>query len=222
MADRVTMMVAALLTAWVGPAWAQVSEPEAALARAEALVSQVEQRYRALDSFKLTFRQHYRSATFGAEEETRGTLVVAGSRMLWLYDVPRGQRGALDGDRYWLIVPEDRQVIVREIAPGGADPLAQLLSGRADIRHTFLVSPVPEASSSAGVVVELTPREHREDLERAVLEIDVREVAVRRLEVVDPLGNRMIFELGAPVRAPAPPPGAFKLTIPSGFAVTKE
>ncbi len=210
---------AALLASFAAAA---AEAPAAGDARLEQLVAKVEAHYRALEAFKVSFRQHYQSVTFGSEDEAKGEVIVAGGRMLWLYDSPRGQKGALDGERYWLIVPEDRQVIVRDVSPGGGDPLAGLLRGRSDILKTFALAPVVGEGSGSLVVVKLTPLERREDLDRAVLTIDEAAQAVRRLEVFDPLGNRMVFELGTPQVVRPPPPEAFKLTIPPGFTVTTE
>ena len=212
---RIARIVAAALAlgAAVAAALAAAPGPDEALRL-------VERRYRALSSFKLSFAQRYSSTTFGAEDEARGTLTVAPpGRMLWVYDKPAGQRGAMDGTRYWLIDPEDRQVKIRERGPEASDPLSDLLAGRVDLARIFAAKVV--ASSRGRLALELTPRSPREDMDRALLEVDP-DGTVRRIEVVDPLGNKMVYELGVPAPAPPPSAEAFRLVVPPGYAEIHE
>ncbi len=207
------------------PARAAGPAPDAARSAQDlqALLHRIETRYRALPSFKVPFTQRYTSSTFGARDEARGTLhVVPPSRMLWLYDVPEGQRGALDGDRYWLIDPEERQVTVRARGAGGSDPLTDLLSGRLDLGKVFAAEPLPRGEAAGRTLLQLLPRTPRDDMERAVLEVDEKDGTVRRLDVEDPLGNRFEYFLGAPVAAPAPPASAFKLVVPAGYTESRD
>jgi outer membrane lipoprotein-sorting protein len=211
--------------ALVGPVRAAAPGADAARSAQDlqALLHRVEARYRALPSFTVPFTQRYTSATFGARDEARGTLhVVPPSRMLWLYDVPQGQRGALDGDSYWLIDPEERQVTVRARGTGGSDPLTDLLSGRLDLGKVFAAEPLPRGETRGRTLLQLLPRTPRDDMERAVLEVDEKDGTVRRLDVEDPLGNRFEYFLGAPVAAPAPPAAAFKLVVPPGYAESRD
>ncbi|MCE5247373.1 MAG: outer membrane lipoprotein carrier protein LolA [Candidatus Polarisedimenticolia bacterium] len=212
---RVARIVVAALTLGVAVAAALAAAPGP-----DEALRLVERRYRALSSFKLSFAQRYSSTTFGAEDEARGTLTVAPpGRMLWVYDKPAGQRGAMDGTRYWLIDPEDRQVKIRERGPEASDPLSDLLAGRVDLARIFAAKLV--ASSRGRLALELTPRSPREDMDRALLEVDP-DGTVRRIEVVDPLGNKMVYELGVPAPAPPPSAEAFRLVVPPGYAEIHE
>ena len=191
--------------------------------RLQDLAARIETRYRSLPPFKVAFTERYTSTTFGSRDEARGTLhVVPPSRMLWIYDRPEGQRGALDGTVYWLIDPVDRQVTVRERPAGLADPLADLLAGRIELGKAFMVQEARGRAPAGRVLLELVPREPREDMDRAVLEADEADGTLRRLGIVDPLGNRFEYELGSPVPAAAPPADAFKLVVPQGYAETRE
>lgn len=194
------------------------------LDRAAGLLERAEQRYRGLGSFRVTFRQAFESATFGPADDARGTIHVAPpQRMIWDYEVPPGQRGVLDGDTWWFVIPEDREVQVRDAAPGSDSPLAELLSGRSELSRYFALR-VPEDATArvAGcAVVELWPRAPRDDIERLRLEIDERTADVRRVEALDPLGGLTIVELGAPAGEAPLPEAAFKVEIPEGFVVTR-
>jgi len=63
----------------------------------------------------------------------------------------------------------------------------------------------------------LRPQKPRDDIEWLRLEIDAATGDVRRVEVADPLGGRMLFELGAPVRESPLPDASFRVTcLPAG------
>jgi outer membrane lipoprotein carrier protein len=223
-----SLVLSALLSAGVAqlpvpaatdpPAGARSASPQDARQVLDA-ASRIDRRYRSLPPFKVQFTQRYTSATFGAREEARGTVhVVPPSRMLWIYTDPPGQRGALDGNRYWLIDPEEKQVTVRERPRGGSDPLGDLLSGRSELARLFTVSRAKGRAPGGRVLLDLVPREQRDDMERAVLEADEKDGTVRRLEVVDPLGNSFEYLLGPPEPSPAPPARDFELVVPPGYS----
>ncbi len=206
------------------PGWAADPPPAAAPGRDLLdLLQRVESRYRALPPFKVSFTQSYASTTFGGSDEARGTIhVVPPARILWIYDEPAGQKGALDGDRYWFLDPADKEVRIHERDPGAPDPLAGLLAGRLDVARVFGVARARERAPKGRVVLELTPREPRDDLDRALLEVDEKDGTVRRVEIVDPLGNRFGYRLGPPVPAAAPPDAAFRLVVPPGYAQSRD
>jgi len=188
------------------------------------LLERAERHYREIGTFRVGFRQTFESATFGAADEARGTIHVSPPRrMLWEYEVPAGQRGILDGDTWWFIIPEDREVQIRETAPGSDSPLAELLSGRSELSRYFSARVPPDAAAVVAgcAVVELWPREPRDDIDWVRLEIDTRSADVRRVEAADPLGGRTIVELGVPEREGPLPDSAFQVAVPSGYVVTR-
>lgn len=208
-------------------AWAAAPSPASALApdAVVALLRKAEARYRASGSFRVPFRQSFESSTFGAGDEARGTIHVAPPRrVLWDYSEPKGQKGVLDGDTWWFVVPEDREVQVREVQPGEDNPLSDLLAGRSDLlRLFFAASPADGAAPAAAGrgLVELRPQAPRDDIEWLRLEIDSATGDVRRVELQDPLGGRMVFELGTPLREAPLPDAAFRVEVPPGWTLTR-
>jgi outer membrane lipoprotein carrier protein len=207
-----------------GPA-APVAPVPAAPDAVVALLRKAEARYRGSGSFRASFRQSFQSSTFGAGDEAHGTIHVAPPRrVLWDYVEPKGQRGVLDGDTWWFVVPEDREVQVREVQPGEDSPLSDLLAGRSDLLKLFHAAKAPDGATPAAAgrgLVELRPQKPRDDIEWLRLEIDVATGDVRRVEVADPLGGRMLFELGAPVREAALPDAAFRVEVPPGWTLSR-
>ncbi len=225
---RRALALALALAAAAGPAAAAPAGPAAATApdAVTALLQRAEARYRASGAFRVSFRQTFESAAFGAGDEAHGTIHVAPPRRaLWDYVEPKGQKGVLDGNTWWFVVPEDREVQVREVQPGEDSPLSDLLAGRSDLLRLFAASAVPEGAAPPPAAgrgwVELRPRAPRDDIEWLRLEIDRASGDVRRVEVADPLGGRMRFELGAPVREAPPPDAAFRVDVPPGWTLTR-
>lgn len=204
------------------PASASPAQPSEAVV---SLLRKAEARYRGSGSFRVPFRQSFESSAFGAGDEAHGTIHVSPPRrILWDYAQPKGQRGVLDGDTWWFVVPEDREVQVREVQPGEDSPLSDLLAGRSDLLKLFgAASPPDDASPTAPGrgLVDLRPRQPRDDIEWLRLEIDAATGDVRRVEVADPLGGRMLFELGAPVRESPLPDAAFRVEVPPGWTLSR-
>lgn len=209
--------------AWLAAFWiANALAPARAEAEAPWLV-QISQRYAAAGTFRMSFEQRYESAGFGTEVQGKGTVTVAAGRLLWDYRQPAGRRGAFDGTQWWMLDPEDRQVVIKSVGQAGEDPLVGLLSGRPDALHSFAATESSDAASAGGdLVLHLTPRDARDDLELVLLELTRATSTVRRVTVVDPLGNRTTFLFGTPESCAEPRAAAFRLNIPKGYDVIHE
>ena len=201
-----------------------VEDPIAEARRVIDIARRIEGRYRHLGPFRVTFEQAYASATFRFEDENRGTIhVVPPRRMLWVYDEPAGQRAVMDGDTWWLVDPELRQISRRDREPGETDPLVDILAGRLDLLAVFSARPSTEPAAETGQeVVELIPREPRDDMDLAVIWVDGATGDMRRVDVIDPLGNRMRFRFGRPVAETRPPEAEFRVEIPPGYTLVRE
>jgi outer membrane lipoprotein-sorting protein len=191
------------------------------------LLRSVEGRYRSLGPFRVSFEMIYESPAFGVEDVEKGVIHVdPPQRMLWLYDPTEDQparRAVLDGRTWWHVDPGLEQVRRFERPPGAPDPLNDLLAGRLDLLAVFSASPsLDPAEEEALAVVELIPREPREDLELAVAQIDRRSGDLRRLDVIDPLGSRMIVRLSAPEPERALPDESFEVAVPEGYTLIRE
>lgn len=221
-------LCAALVFSIGGPAAAQApaSDPSAAaLSRARGVqdaLRRIEARYRGLGSFTVTFAQRYVSSTFGGRDDARGTIHVAPpGRMFWRYERPQGQTGGYDGTQYWLVSPADREVIVRERDAAVPDPLADLLAGKLEIAKAFAVDPAPDAGDGGRLAFDLRPREPRDDMDGARVEVEP-DGTLRRIEIADPLGNRVVYELGRPRPAKPPDESLLRLVVPPGYEVSRQ
>jgi len=221
------LAVAVLATAMATPSAAGGGAEE--IARAVGLLDRLEARYAALPPFTTRFRQSLESPTFGEEEQARGTILVGrGGRIAWNYDEPPGMRAVFDGREWRLLDPEERELVVRRTdLPGreGDRLLAELLAGRVHLVDLFAVVPGEEARPGAPgrVTIRLVPREPRDDLDWIELAVDPAPPDLRRVVVVDPLGSRLVVELGPPVPArDGIPEGAFEIEAPGGYTITRD
>jgi len=216
---------ASVAAAPAGPPATAPASPGPAPEAVVALLRKAEARYRGSGSFRVPFRQSFESSAFGAGDEAHGTIHVSPPRrILWDYAEPKGQRGVLDGNTWWFVVPEDREVQVREVQPGEDSPLSDLLAGRSDLLKVFSAARPPDDATPTAPgrgLVELRPQKPRDDIEWLRLEIDAATGDVRRVEVADPLGGRMLFELGAPVRESPLPDASFRVDVPAGWTLTR-
>ncbi len=197
------------------------------------LLERLTGRYGSLAPFAVRFRQSLVSPTFGEEEQARGRIIVGrGGRLAWIYEEPAGMRAVYDGTKWQVLDPEERELVIhRTDLPGreGDRLLADLLAGRARLSDPFAILPGDDGSSPGGaetrgwVRLRLLPREPRDDLEWVGLAIDPGPPDLRRVLVVDPLGNRLRIDLGAPEHlAGGVPPGTFEIRVPGGYTISRD
>ena len=197
------------------------------------LLERLATRYGALAPFAVTFRQSLVSPTFGEEEQARGRILVGrGGRLAWLYDEPAGMRAVYDGTEWRVLDPEERELVIhRTDLPGreGDRLLADLLAGRAHLSDLFAVLPLEGGEDSSNtdergwIRVRLLPREPRDDVDWIELTIDPGAPDLRRVVVVDPLGSRLVMDLGSPTPLRGGvPPGTFEIEVPEGYTISRD
>lgn len=202
--------------------------PTATLQQARRLVDAVERMqrlYRDLGSFQASFSLQHVSPTFGEDPAETGMLHVApGGRMLWDYDSPEGQRAVFDGSTWWLFSSEDKTVTRHEVDLAHRNPMIDLLTGEADVLSLFAVGPAQPLSDPLPdpLVLELVPREPREDVEQVEITVSPATGVLRRVDVTGPLGGHNVLTLGEPQPAPAPREERFDVTIPDDYVLVEE
>jgi outer membrane lipoprotein-sorting protein len=220
------LALSALTFGWADPP--AESQPEQALEQARRLVRLVETmqaHYRSLGAFRAPFELRYVSSTFGAEQAEAGTLhVVPPAKMLWDYDDPEDQRAVFDGDTWWLVSHEDHTVTRREVGAGGGhrSPLIDLLAGDVDLLTLFSGRVVDPEAADGRVVLELLPREPRDQVDLVVVTMTPDPGTIHRIEVVGPLGGSHVLELGEPVEEEPLAPERFEVTVPEGYTLLEE
>lgn len=167
------------------------------LPTAEEVVLRFQEKLGKLVYLRARFIQSFHSETLGSTPSETGILYVKfPDRMRWEYTKPKGKVAVLDGEKTYLYLPEDGQVIVGKWADLLQEsPAALLMVGKLEVRKKFMVERVTEyADLPRGVDrIRLIPREPQARFDSILLDLDRQGTRLRRIEMEDPLGNRVEY-----------------------------
>lgn len=178
---QVAAVVPLLPLAGLAPAW-----------DAETIVDRLQSRYEAVETLQADFEQTLRSR--GISQTERGFLILKRpGRMYWEYQEPAVKYFVADGTRSFFYVPSERQVIVTRLDLADGDSPLSFLLGKGDIRRDFEVSLALDGGDAP--VIRLTPRTPQPEFTHLVLEADPETWLIRRLTVVEPVGQEVEYFL---------------------------
>jgi outer membrane lipoprotein-sorting protein len=112
--------------------------------------------------------------------------------MYWEYQRPTRKLFIADGKQTFFYVPDDNQVWISELdVETTATPLLFLL-GLRKIRDDFQVQfeAGEEPLNESNVLLRLTPIRMRPELSHVLVEVSPATFLIRRLTIVEPIGNR--------------------------------
>lgn len=184
----------------------------------------------ALDSYlanlatlRVDFTQRLSDSRGRALESVSGTLVVQRpGRFRWEVrpgNAPAGspytQLMVADGRNVWFYDRELEQVTVRAAAGALTATPAMLLSGTVDLREAFELRSTPARGGFDWVVV----RPRRADAEFSEARLAFAAGELRRMELLDKLGQTVVVEFGRAVRNGSVAPDELAFTPPRGVDV---
>lgn len=188
---------------------ADAAEPQAIIARFTD----------GLDGIEGRFVQRVFDETGNQREESSGTVALRNPRQFrWEYEQPFPQLIVADGDRVWVYDPDLEQVTVR--AQGTEEqrsPLAVLIDP-AELERQFRVADGGSADGMEWLV--LTPHEEDAGLREARIGFDG--ATLRRMLLIDGLGQRTEIAFSDWERNPGFADDAFDFTPPEGVDVVGE
>ena len=192
--------------------------PWAAMADAPADVraaSRLEESLAGLGSFRAEFRQTVTDSGGQQTESAEGTVALARpGKFRWDYRTPP-QLIVSDGVTVWLYDEDLAQVTVRPAAEALIGTPALLLSGRADFRSEFQVT---DGGSEDGLAwSRLEPRDAESDFRE--LRVGIAAGELRRMVLVDRLGQVTRLDFDRIERNPDLDPTGFSFTPPPGVDV---
>ena len=160
-----------------------------------ALVQRVQSFYRNSGGIVANFTQTLESRTLQSPQEEKGTMYLkAPGRMRWEYSQPRGKLAVCDGKKVFLYLPDDRQVLVGTLQDLDAGALVtRLLLGETSLSSQFKVEEEPEADGRDTRSLRLIPKAPDFPYESLTVEVWADRGAIRRIGMLDPLGNRMEY-----------------------------
>ena len=162
----------------------QANPPPEALARA------LQQRYEGIRDFSADFVQSYRGGVLRTQVREQGTVSVKKPGLMrWVYTSPERKEFVSDGRQVYFYVPEDRQVIVSNVAAADqATTPALFLAGRGDISRDFLAA-YEDVALPGTTALRLTPLKPEPEYEYLVVSVDPESLQIRALTTRDRQGG---------------------------------
>jgi outer membrane lipoprotein carrier protein len=154
----------------------------------------------------------------GAGLEERGRFwVERPGKMRWNYLEPERKVAIVAGDRTWLYVEADRQLILSRLGEG-SDLISALLAGRRSLAELFAAALVatPRLGGDGSYRLRLEPRSAAEAVEHVVVTARPPEFAIAAAEVLDAAGNRILYRFRRLRRNQGLPPDLFEFVPPAG------
>ena len=175
----------------------------------------VQQAFNALTSMRAEFRQSVTDSRGKLVESAEGTMSLARpGRFRWDYRVPE-QIIVSDGVTVWFHDVDLEQVTIREAADTVAGTPAMLLTGEGDLRGEFDVS---DGGTAQGLTwSRLMPRRANGDFRE--LRLGFAEGQLRRMTLLDRLGQTTEIEFERVERNPRLDDSTFRFTPPPGVDV---
>jgi outer membrane lipoprotein carrier protein len=192
--------------------------PWAALADAPAdarAAARLETAIKGLSSFRAEFRQTVTNAAGELTESAAGTVTLARpGKFRWDYREP-AQLIVSDGTTVWLYDADLAQATVRPAAETLIGTPALLLSGQADLHAEFEVTEGGIADGLGWCL--LSPKDAKSDFRE--LRVGIAEGQLRRMILVDRLGQTTRLDFDRIERNPSLVPEDFRFSPPPGVDV---
>jgi chaperone LolA len=219
-ARRAAALPAAVLAAFLA---APGAERDAAAAPADALARarRLETALASLKGLVARFTQTVESPGLPRPQVERGTVyLLRPGRMRFEYDEPRGKLAVADGRRFWLYLPDERQVLTAPIDASGADKgIALLMRDFVRIEKEFLIDwGAPPEGRGAAAPLRLTPRARDAEYDHLLVEPGPDGLPIT-LTAVDPLGGRVSYRFTLARRVDSLDPALFRFVPPAGIEV---
>ena len=157
----------------------------------DQLVNRLQESYEGMESFSAEFDQLFQSRVLQLKESGIVMMKKPG-KMYWEYQQPTSKFFVADGQRSYFYVPRDRQVIVSDLDLSSVQTPLLFLLGKGNILEDFHVEleEQEEALESANTLIRLMPKVPQGEFAFLILEVNSSTYLIRRLVVVEPIGNR--------------------------------
>ncbi len=165
---------------------------EAEIATAREILSRLDERLRGIRSMRGRFVQTFVSSGLGVPQEEEGWFAVQRpDKLRWDYVKPERKTAISDGQHTWLHLPEENLVYRGSVvAWRRTGAFAILVGGSLADEYDVAGLEVDSASRRGDLVLRLTPRRPREEVQEILVEIEPSNLEIVALTAVDALGNR--------------------------------
>ena len=183
----------------------------------DQLVSRLQEKYEELESFSAEFDQLFQSRVLQLKESGVVMMKKPG-KMYWEYQQPTSKFFVADGQRSYFYVPRDRQVIVSDLDLSEVQTPLLFLLGKGNLREDFHVEleEQEEALEPQNTLIKLIPKQPQGEFSFLILEVNSSSYLIRRLVVVEPIGNRNEYILNNFEENVEIPDKQFDFEVPAG------
>jgi len=168
------------------------------------------------------FVQELESGALGAGLVESGRLyVLRPGRMRWDYEDPERKLALVNGQRTTLYLEEDGEVMLGRLDEDGG-LLPTLLAGEGQLADLFSAALVatPRKGGDGAYRIQLEPRVVTDAVEQVVLTVRGPRFAIEQAEVLDSLGNKMVYGFVDLRRNSGVAPALFEFEPPPGARVS--
>lgn len=187
------------------------------------VVVHLQQEYDQISSFKAKFEQTFRSRGI-SETESGIVMMKRPGRMYWEYQEPAKKYFVADGKKTYFYVPKDHQLVVSDLDLENEQSPLLFLLGRTDLERDYRVSHEEDAETTYpdDIVLRLTPRQPQPDFSYVLVELDSTDYLIRRLVVVEPIGQENEYLLTDFQQNVQIPDRIFRLKVPADVEVIEQ
>jgi len=201
------------------------------------VVRTLEQGYSTLSDLQASFQQRSSIATIKREEKGGGELFIKKAMFRFNYQKPK-QQIVCNGKKVWYYLPENKQVMVMDVAKmfeGGNGVALNYLTGMGHVSRDFTIAFAAEPKDKKGnYVIELTPKKPSPAMSK--LQLTLAADAVERFisqgrpstpfpivssVVIDQVGNSTRIEFSNVKTNQGFGNDRFDFKVPSGVEVVK-
>jgi len=190
---------------------------------ADEVVIGLQEKYEQMESFSAEFDQIFQSR-FIQLKESGIVMMKKPGKMYWEYQKPTSKFFVADGQRSYFYVPRDRQVIVSELNLSEIQTPLLFLLGKGNIQEDFQVEleEQEEALEPGNTLIRLMPKQPQGEFSFLILEVNSLTYLIRRLVVVEPIGNRNEYILSNFKENIGIPDKQFDFNLPAGVELLSQ
>lgn len=190
----------------------------------EEVTARIQKKYDTLESFSATFTQTLINKALNQIREEGGILYMKRDGMMrWEYQYPEEKLFISDGMTIYWYLPEEKMVQTMKLAEmEGEQTPVLFLAGKGNLKRDFIVEPLPPGSTSpeGSYQLVLTPRRGRESYQKLILEVDTQTYQVRKMVLLDLIGNISEYSFSNIKENLKLPESFFQFNIPKGVEVS--
>jgi outer membrane lipoprotein carrier protein len=187
----------------------------------QEVAAALQKKYDTIRDFTADFTHESTGGMLRKKQTERGFVQVKKpGKMRWDYQSPEPKVFVSDGQRIYLHIPADNQVIISPVpAQDQATTAVLFLVGKGNLTRDFTVS-YAEGGSADTYALRLEPKLPERDYDWLQIVVDRRTLQIRSLSAADAQGGRSTFQFANFKENVGLPDKTFVFKIPRGADVT--